>query len=167
MRGVRYTSVVYIALAHSSSGQGHRPLKAEITGSNPVCATSFPNTSRSEDAESARHIAITRIVPYCSYRRITHLLSIEILCARRPGLIASSHLLTLPDLDPYLPGILLAFLLSEEAVGNVCGLIPTFSSFGGARVPAARAPFFFHAKRKTGNGRRNTEEGKRETPSVA
>ena len=27
-------------MAHSSSGQGHRPLKAEITGSNPVCATS-------------------------------------------------------------------------------------------------------------------------------
>ena len=26
-------------MAHSSSGQGHRPLKAEITGSNPVCAT--------------------------------------------------------------------------------------------------------------------------------
>ena len=26
-------------LAHSSSGLGHRPLKAEITGSNPVCAT--------------------------------------------------------------------------------------------------------------------------------
>ena len=26
-------------LAHSSSGLGRRPLKAEITGSNPVCAT--------------------------------------------------------------------------------------------------------------------------------
>ena len=26
-------------MAHSSSGLGHRPLKAEITGSNPVCAT--------------------------------------------------------------------------------------------------------------------------------
>ena len=25
--------------AHSSSGLGHRPLKAKITGSNPVCAT--------------------------------------------------------------------------------------------------------------------------------
>ena len=25
--------------AHSSSGLGRRPLKAEITGSNPVCAT--------------------------------------------------------------------------------------------------------------------------------
>ena len=28
--------------AHSSSGLGHRPLKAEITGSNPVCATNPP-----------------------------------------------------------------------------------------------------------------------------
>jgi hypothetical protein len=25
--------------AHSSSGLGHRPLKAEIRGSNPLCAT--------------------------------------------------------------------------------------------------------------------------------
>ena len=29
----------YLVTAHSSSGLGHRPLKAEITGSNPVCAT--------------------------------------------------------------------------------------------------------------------------------
>jgi hypothetical protein len=31
--------------AHSSSGLGHRPLKAEIRGSNPLCATisGFPN----------------------------------------------------------------------------------------------------------------------------
>ena len=29
----------YMVTAHSSSGLGHRPLKAEITGSNPVCAT--------------------------------------------------------------------------------------------------------------------------------
>ena len=28
-------------MAHSSSGSGRRPLKAEITGSNPVCATNF------------------------------------------------------------------------------------------------------------------------------
>ena len=28
-----------LGVAHSSSGRGHRPLKAEITGSNPVCAT--------------------------------------------------------------------------------------------------------------------------------
>jgi hypothetical protein len=29
----------FFRMAHSSSGLGHRPLKAEITGSNPVCAT--------------------------------------------------------------------------------------------------------------------------------
>ena len=28
-----------LCVAHSSSGPGRRPLKAEITGSNPVCAT--------------------------------------------------------------------------------------------------------------------------------
>ena len=28
-------------MARSSSGQGHRPLKAEITGSNPVRATTY------------------------------------------------------------------------------------------------------------------------------
>ena len=27
---------------HSSRGPGHRPLKAEITGSNPVCGTNQP-----------------------------------------------------------------------------------------------------------------------------
>ena len=27
---------------HSSRGPGHRPLKAEITGSNPVCGTNRP-----------------------------------------------------------------------------------------------------------------------------
>ncbi len=30
--------------AHSSSGLGRRPLKAEITGSTPVCATTPPST---------------------------------------------------------------------------------------------------------------------------
>jgi len=29
--------------AHSSSGLGHRPLKAEIRGSNPLCATILKN----------------------------------------------------------------------------------------------------------------------------
>ena len=33
-----------VSVAHSSSGPGRRPLKAEITGSSPVCAT----TSRAE-----------------------------------------------------------------------------------------------------------------------
>jgi hypothetical protein len=28
-----------VRMAHSSSGPGHRPLKAEIRGSNPLCAT--------------------------------------------------------------------------------------------------------------------------------
>lgn len=28
-----------VRVAHSSSGLGHRPLKAEIRGSNPLCAT--------------------------------------------------------------------------------------------------------------------------------
>ncbi len=32
-----------MVMAHSSSGSGHRPLKAEITGSNPVCATKYTN----------------------------------------------------------------------------------------------------------------------------
>ena len=31
----------FLAVAHSSSGLGHRPLKAETTGSNPVCATTL------------------------------------------------------------------------------------------------------------------------------
>src|SRR5215213_1548170 len=30
--------------AHSSSGLGHRPLKAEIRGSNPLCATTRPTS---------------------------------------------------------------------------------------------------------------------------
>jgi hypothetical protein len=33
-------SLVYVA--HSSRGLGHLPLKEEITGSNPVCATISP-----------------------------------------------------------------------------------------------------------------------------
>jgi hypothetical protein len=33
--------VLLPCVAHSSSGLGHLPLKEEITGSNPVCATKF------------------------------------------------------------------------------------------------------------------------------
>ena len=33
------------AAPHSSRGLGHRPLKAEITGSNPVCGTNFSETT--------------------------------------------------------------------------------------------------------------------------
>ena len=37
---VKYTvEEPHLCVAHSSSGLGHCPLKAEITGSNPVCAT--------------------------------------------------------------------------------------------------------------------------------
>jgi hypothetical protein len=32
-------------VAHSSRGLGHLPLKEEITGSNPVCATNSVNIS--------------------------------------------------------------------------------------------------------------------------
>src|SRR3990172_8439513 len=32
--------------AHSSSGPGHRPLKAEIAGSNPACATTHLNLGK-------------------------------------------------------------------------------------------------------------------------
>ena len=31
--------IAHLPMAHSSRGLGRRPLKAEITGSNPVCAT--------------------------------------------------------------------------------------------------------------------------------
>ncbi len=31
--------LVNVDMAHSSRGLGHLPLKEEITGSNPVCAT--------------------------------------------------------------------------------------------------------------------------------
>ncbi len=37
-------------MAHSSSGLGRRPLKAEITGSNPVCATKFVSEKPPEPA---------------------------------------------------------------------------------------------------------------------
>ena len=39
-------------VAHSSRGLGHLPLKEEITGSNPVCATNAKKTAFFE-AESA------------------------------------------------------------------------------------------------------------------
>ena len=32
-------SGLFLSVAHSSRGLGHLPLKEEITGSNPVCAT--------------------------------------------------------------------------------------------------------------------------------
>ena len=42
-----------VRVAHSSSGLGHRPLKAEIRGSNPLCATKAKITPCFE-AKSAR-----------------------------------------------------------------------------------------------------------------
>jgi hypothetical protein len=50
-RGTRYTLVCSLFSAHSSSGQGHRPLKAEITGSNPVCATSYSGRTRASSID--------------------------------------------------------------------------------------------------------------------
>ncbi len=41
----RVTAPFVRCAAHSSSGLGHRPLKAETTGSNPVCATNFVPTT--------------------------------------------------------------------------------------------------------------------------
>ena len=38
-------AIVAEAGPHSSRGLGHRPLKAEITGSNPVCGTNIKNPS--------------------------------------------------------------------------------------------------------------------------
>ena len=35
--------LVNLKVAHSSRGLGHLPLKEEITGSNPVCATKGKN----------------------------------------------------------------------------------------------------------------------------
>jgi hypothetical protein len=46
-------------LAHSSSGLGHRPLKAETTGSNPVCATKLARL------EMAGFLVIQRPYPIC------------------------------------------------------------------------------------------------------
>src|SRR5215813_1824911 len=40
-------------------------------------------------------------------------------------------------------------------VAKLCGLIPTFSSFGGARVPAARAPILFAFARSVASSRRH------------
>ena len=50
-------------MAHSSSGLGHRPLKAEITGSNPVCAT------KSDAWESSRAL-FGAVVARAIYRMI-------------------------------------------------------------------------------------------------
>lgn len=44
-------------MAHSSSGLGHLPLKEEITGSNPVCATKVNNIAYFEANLAWRAVA--------------------------------------------------------------------------------------------------------------
>jgi hypothetical protein len=44
--------VVNFFVAHSSRGLGHLPLKEEITGSNPVCATNAKKTAYFTDLAS-------------------------------------------------------------------------------------------------------------------
>ena len=47
---------------HSSRGPGHRPLKAEITGSNPVCGTTSPASRGTARRGTGRLPAVTRPV---------------------------------------------------------------------------------------------------------
>ena len=58
--------------AHSSSGPGHRPLKAETAGSNPACATraSTPDVSSLLTSGLRRFIS-SGILPKCSNRVAT------------------------------------------------------------------------------------------------
>ena len=44
------------AAPHSSRGLGHRPLKAEITGSNPVCGTTGPPTPDHDPYRAVRRV---------------------------------------------------------------------------------------------------------------
>ncbi len=44
---------------HSSRGPGHRPLKAEITGSNPVCGTSFLSSGAAGRRRTGRTAPVT------------------------------------------------------------------------------------------------------------
>ena len=41
-----------VDVAHSSSGPGHRPLKAEIRGSNPLCATNLEDANPERTAKT-------------------------------------------------------------------------------------------------------------------
>ena len=64
-------------MAHSSSGLGHRPLKAEITGSNPVCATTASLTPFSKaklgpgtaDKSAFANILLTKLFDDLFFRR--------------------------------------------------------------------------------------------------
>ena len=54
-------------MPHSSRGLGHRPLKAEITGSNPVCGTKFAHFGPIHHHDDARigafSLATESVVP--------------------------------------------------------------------------------------------------------
>ena len=64
-------------MAHSSSGLGHLPLKEEITGSNPVCATKhlkihdfeakikFSRVFSEGVSTNSLQIALLNNFPYC------------------------------------------------------------------------------------------------------
>src|SRR5581483_135886 len=60
-------------MAHSSSGLGHRPLKAEITVSNPVCATRSIHNNMAHSSSGLGHrplkAEITGSNPVCATRR--------------------------------------------------------------------------------------------------
>ncbi len=51
------------AAPHSSRGPGHRPLKAEITGSNPVCGTNLARFCPIVEVEHRTDRAQERIDP--------------------------------------------------------------------------------------------------------
>jgi hypothetical protein len=58
-------------MAHSSSGLGHRPLKAEITGSNPVCAIRTHNHVSSQATSGLRRFRFWVLPAKCSNRVAT------------------------------------------------------------------------------------------------
>jgi hypothetical protein len=72
--------------AHSSSGLGHRPLKAEIRGSNPLCATTRP-TSISESGN--RECVSFLDVPVQPLRPIWGVWSSHFVTTRQPDLAAA------------------------------------------------------------------------------
>jgi len=62
--------------AHSSSGLGHRPLKAEIRGSNPLCATTRPTSmSESGNRELEHRLAVDEVTRISSTSKQTKLVA--------------------------------------------------------------------------------------------
>src|SRR6185369_2444257 len=53
---------------HSSRGPGHRPLKAEITGSNPVCGTNLDDVIRPTRPRIEPVVGPTRLIVEASNR---------------------------------------------------------------------------------------------------